>query len=186
MPQNPGVKRWRRPKGGRRVSPRARLPAPLNLAPLKAARTRRWPRTRLVDVWQDPELRGGLPPHGMDTGPRVGLDEATWQRRLLLCRLGLGTHTGRKRGGAPPPEAPDHDLFEGRRRDLHPEALRNAMAHGVNALFRRRATHLGGAGTTACAADATQLGAWDQQRLTAWHLREGGLRHGTARRVAHQ
>ena len=61
-----------------------------------------------------------------------------------------------------------------RRRYVHPEALRNAIAHVVNAIFRSRATHIWGEGTTACASDAKQFGAWDQNLLTEWHLRYGG------------
>jgi TnpA family transposase len=115
-----------------------------------------------------------LTPHFMDTGTRVGLDEATLQRRLLLCLFGLGTNTGLKRVCATTPEEQYHDLLYVRRRYLHPEALRNAIAHVVNAIFRIRATHIWGEGTTACASDAKQFGAWDQNLLTEWHLRYGG------------
>jgi len=53
--------------------------------------------TSLLDVLKETELRVGLTPHFMDPGTRVGLDEATLQRRLLLCLFGLGTNTGLKR-----------------------------------------------------------------------------------------
>ena len=56
-----------------------------------------------LDVLKETELRG-LTPHFMDTGSRVGLDETTLQRRLLLCSLGLGTNTGLKRVCATTPE----------------------------------------------------------------------------------
>jgi Tn3 transposase DDE domain len=174
MPHHPGVKILQRPQGWMRVSPLDRLPEPTNLAHLKAEMTRRWPMTSLLDVLQATELRVGLTPHGMDTGPRVGLAEATWPRRLLLCLFGLGTHTGLKRGCATPPEEQYHDLFYVRRRYRHPEAWRNAMAPVVNAMFRIRATHIGGEGTTAGASDAKQLGAWEQHLLTEWPLRYGG------------
>jgi TnpA family transposase len=174
MPQNPGVKILLRPKGWIRVSPLDRLPEPLNLAHLKAEITRQWPMTSLLDVLKETELRVGLTPHFMDTGTRVGLDEATLQRRLLLCLFGLGTNTGLKRVCATTPEEQYHDLLYVRRRYLHPEALRNAIAHVVNAIFRIRATHIWGEGTTACASDAKQFGAWDQNLLTEWHLRYGG------------
>jgi TnpA family transposase len=174
MPHNPGVKILQRPKGWIRVSPLDRLPEPTNLAHLKAEITRRWPMTSLLDVLKETELRVGLTPHFMDTGTRVGLDEATLQRRLLLCLFGLGTNTGLKRVCATTPEEQYHDLLYVRRRYLHPEALRNAIAHVVNAIFRIRATHIWGEGTTACASDAKQFGAWDQNLLTEWHLRYGG------------
>lgn len=69
-----------------------------------------------------------------------------------------------------------HDLLYVRRRYLHPDALRNAIAAVVNAIFRIRAAHIWGEGTTACASDAKQFGAWDQNLLTAWHMRYGGRR----------
>jgi TnpA family transposase len=174
MPQNPGVKSLQRPQGWRRVSPLDRLPAPLTLPHLKAEITRRWPMPSLLDVLKETERRVGLPSQCMAMGTRVGLDEATLQRRLLLCLFGLGTNTGRKRVCAPPPEEQYHDLLYVRRRYLHPEALRNAMAHVVKALFRIRATHMWGEGTTACASDAKQFGAWEQNLLTEWHRRYGG------------
>src|SRR5216683_2294433 len=174
MPQNPGVKILLRPKGWIRVSPLERLPEPTNLAHLKAEITRRWPMTSLLDVLKETELRVGLTPHFVETGTRVGLDEATLQRRLLLCLFGLGTNTGLKRVCATTPEEQYHDLLYVRRCYVHPEALRNAIAHVVNAIFRSRATHIWGEGTTACASDSKQFGAWDQNLLTEWHLRYGG------------
>jgi TnpA family transposase len=44
----------------------------------------------------------------------------------------------------------------------------------VTAIFRIRATRIWGDGTTACASDAKQFGAWDQNLPTEWHLRYGG------------
>ena len=174
MPLNPGVKILLRPKGWIRVSPLERLPEPPNLAHLKAEITRRWPMTSLLDVLKETTLRVGLTRHFVDIGTRVGLDHETLQRRLLLCLFGAGTNTGLKRVCTTMPEEPYHDLLYVRRRYLHPEALRNAIAHVVNAIFRIRATHIWGDGTTACASDAKQFGAWDQNLLTEWHLRYGG------------
>jgi TnpA family transposase len=96
------------------------------------------------------------------------------QRRLLLCLFGLGTNTGLKRVCTTMPEDQYHDLLYVRRRYLHPEALRNALAHMANAIFRIRAARIWGEGTTACASDAKQFGAWGQNLLTEWHLRYGG------------
>ncbi len=174
MPQNPGVQILLRPQGWMRVSPLERLPEPTNLAHLTAEITRRWPMTSLLDVLQETELRVGLTPHCVETGTRVGLDEATLQRRLLLCLFGLGTKTGLTRVCATTPEEQYHALLYVRRRSVHPEALRHAIAHVVHAIFRRRATHMWGEGTTACASDSKQCGAWDHNRLTEWPLRYGG------------
>jgi TnpA family transposase len=44
----------------------------------------------------------------------------------------------------------------------------------AHAIFRIRAARIWGDGTTACASDTKQCGAWDPTLLTAWHLRYGG------------
>ena len=61
-----------------------------------------------------------------------------------------------------------------RRHYLHADALRNAIADVVNAIFRVRAAAIWGEGTTACASDAKHFGAWDQNLLSEWHRRYGG------------
>jgi hypothetical protein len=60
-----------------------------------------------------------------------------------------GSNAGLKRVCATPPGEPYHDLLYVRRRYLHPDALRNAIAEVVNAIFRIRAAHIWGEGTTA-------------------------------------
>jgi TnpA family transposase len=44
----------------------------------------------------------------------------------------------------------------------------------VNATLRARHPRIWGEGTTACAADSKQFGAWDQNLMTEWHARYGG------------
>ena len=44
----------------------------------------------------------------------------------------------------------------------------------VNAIFRARLSEIWGDGTTACASDSKQFGAWDQNLMTEWHIRYGG------------
>lgn len=144
MPQHPGVRIVPRPKGWTRVSPLERQPDPPNLARLKAEITRRWPMTRLLDVLKETELRVGFMRRFRETGTHLSLDDRTLQRRLLLCLFGLGTNTGLKRVCTTMPEDQYHDLLYVRRRDLHPEALRNALAHVANAIFRIRAARIGG------------------------------------------
>jgi len=174
MPHNPGVKILQRPQGWIRVAKMARQPDPPNLAGLKAEITRRWPLTGLLDVLKETELRVGFTQHFTGTGSRSALDDETLQRRLLLCLFGLGSNAGLKRVCATPPGEQYHDILYVRRRYLHPDALRNAIAEVVNAIFRIRASHIWGEGTTACASDAKQFGAWDQNLLTEWHMRYGG------------
>ena len=174
MPHNPSVKILQRPQGWIRVAKMERHPDPPNLAGLKAEITRRWPLTGLLDVLKETDLRVGFTQHFTGTGMRSALDDETLQRRLLLCLFGLGSNTGLKRVCATPPGEQYHDLLYVRRRYLHPDALRNAIAEVVNAIFRSRASHIWGEGTTACASDAKQFGAWDQNLLTEWHMRYGG------------
>jgi TnpA family transposase len=174
MPHNPGVKILQRPQGWIRVAKMARQPDPPHLAGLKAEITRRWPLTGLLDVLKETDLRVGFTQHFTGTGIRSALADETLQRRLLLCLFGLGSNAGLKRVCATPPGEQYHDLLYVHRRYLHPDALRNAIAEVVNAIFRIRAAHIWGEGTTACASDAKQFGAWDQNLLTEWHMRYGG------------
>jgi TnpA family transposase len=174
MPHNPGVKILQRPQGWIQVAKMARQPDPPHLAGLKAEITRRWPLTGLLDVLKETDLRVGFTQHFTGTGIRSALDDGTLQRRLLLCLFGFGSNAGLKRVCATPPGEQYHDLLYVRRRYLHPDALRNAIAKVVNAIFRIRAAHIWGEGTTACASDAKQFGAWDQNLLTEWHMRYGG------------
>jgi hypothetical protein len=174
MPHNPGVKILQRPQGWIRGAKMARQPDPPHLAGLKAESTRRWPLTGLLDVLKATEWRVGFTQHFTGTGIRAALDDATRPWRLLLCLFGLGSKAGLKRVGATPPGAQYHDLLYVRRRYLHPDAVRNAIAEVGNAICRIRAAHSWGEGTTACASDAQQCGAWDQNLLTEWHMRYGG------------
>jgi TnpA family transposase len=174
MPSNPGVTILQRPRGWIRVSPLERQPDPLHLAQLKAEILRRWSMTSLLDVLKETDLRVDFTQFFPGTGARTGLDRQTLQRRLLLCLFGLGTNAGLKRVCTTTPEDEYHELLYVRRRYLHPDALRNAIAHVANAIFRIRAPHIWGEGTTACASDAKQFGAWDQNLLTEWHVRYGG------------
>ncbi len=66
------------------------------------------------------------------------------------------------------------DLLYVRRRFITRDALREAIASLVNATLRARHPAIWGEGTTACAADSKQFGAWDQNLMTEWHARYGG------------
>jgi TnpA family transposase len=173
MPQNPLVKILQRPRGWIRLSPSERKPDPLNLTQLKAEILQRWPMTSLLDVLKETDLRVHFTQCFPGMGTRTMLDRDTLQRRLLLCLFGLGTNTGLKRVCTTMTGDQFHDLLYVRRRYLHPDALRNAIAHVANAIFRIRAPHIWGEGTTACASDSKQFGTWDQNLLTEWHVRYG-------------
>jgi Tn3 transposase DDE domain-containing protein len=66
------------------------------------------------------------------------------------------------------------DLLYVRRRFITRESIREAIAQVVNATLRARHPGIWGEGTTACAADSKQFGAWDQNLMTEWHVRYGG------------
>src|SRR4051812_19541191 len=66
------------------------------------------------------------------------------------------------------------ELLYVRRRFITRESLREAIAQVVNATLRARHPGIWGEGTTACASDSKQFGAWDQNLMTEWHIRYGG------------
>lgn len=102
------------------------------------------------------------------------IDRSILQKRLLLCLYGLGTNTGLKRICAGIERENYTDLQYVKKRFIHKEHLRNAIATVVNEIFRVRMTHIWGEGTTACASDSKKFGSWDQNLMTEWHIRYGG------------
>jgi TnpA family transposase len=161
-------------KGRIVVSPLDALPPAPNMPKLKAALLGRWPMTNLLDMLKETELRVRLTDAFRSVGVRETLEPGVLQRRLLLCLHGLGTNAGLKRmssGGGP--DSYD-DLLYVRRRYVHKEQLRAAIRSVCNAIFSVRHANVWGEGTTACASDSKQFGAWDQNLLTEWHARYGG------------
>jgi TnpA family transposase len=96
------------------------------------------------------------------------------QERLLLCLYGLGTNAGLKRMAASNRAVSYTDLLYVRRRFIDKAALREALRRVVNATLAARLSHIWGEGTTSCASDSKQFGAWDQNLMTEWHIRYGG------------
>ncbi|MEE9149494.1 MAG: Tn3 family transposase [Candidatus Tectomicrobia bacterium] len=174
MPHNTGVSILQRPQGWIRVSRLERQADPPNLAKVKGEIARLWPMTSLLDVLKETDLRVGFTDFFTGTGTRTVLEQETLQRRLLLSLFGLGTNAGLKRVCTTTDGESYPDLLYIRRRYLHPDALRNTIAHVANAIFRIRSPYIWGEGTTACASDSKQFGAWDQNLLTGWHMRYGG------------
>jgi TnpA family transposase len=176
LPTNKQVKIVTTKKGKGRIvlSPLEALPEPSNIVALTAALVERWPMTNLLDILKETELRVHFTDAFRTVGAREALDGDVLQRRLLLCLYGLGTNAGLKRmcsGGGVDSYA---DLQYIRRRYITREQLRAAIAKVCNAIFHTRNPRLWGEGTTACASDSKQFGAWDQNLITERHVRYGG------------
>ncbi len=174
LPQNPKV--TLRPKGKNRIklSPLAPQPEPANILRMKAELMSRWPMTSLLDVLKETDLRVGFSETFHSVASREMLDRTTLQPRVLRCLYGLGTNAGLKRVVAGDPSLHYNDLLYIRRRYIHKDALREAIARVANATFAIRRPDIWGEGTTSCASDAKKFGAWDQNLMTEWHIRYGG------------
>ena len=174
VPHNPYLRI--REKGSARIS-LSPLPAqaePPNLDGLGIEVAGRWPMTSLLDMLKEADLRLGLTDHFTTVASRQILDPDTLRKRLLLCLYGLGTNTGLKRISAGDPDSGYQDLRYVRRRFIHKEQLRAAIACVVNGIFDARSTEIWGEATTACASDSKKFGAWDQNLLTTWSIRHRG------------
>jgi len=174
MVTNPDVKILSKAGGWIALSPLLAQPEPLHLATLKAEVGHRWPMSSLLDFLKETDLRVGFT--GQFKSPTVWetLEPSTLQRRLLLCLYGLGTNTGLKRMSDESQGDAYKDLLYVRRRFLHRDALRGAIAQVVNAIFQTRQPHIWGEGTTACASDSKKFGAWDQNLMTEYSPRHHG------------
>ncbi len=174
LPKNPAVRVLTKKGGWIALTPLDAQPEPVNLERLKTEVTRHWPMTSLLDFLKEAELRIGFTAEFTSAGARETLGRDTLQRRLLLCLYGLGTNTGLKRMAADVPDDSYGDLLYIRRRFVHREQLRHAIARVVNAIFAVRHAQIWGEGTTACASDAKKFGAWDQNLMTEWSIRHHG------------
>lgn len=174
MPTNPRVKIVDKNEPWIMLSPSDAQPAPQNLEELKGEIQKRWPMTSLLDILKETDLRVGFTSHFNTVSSRETLDRGTLQKRILLCLHGLGTNTGIKRVCAGNHGENYADLLHVKRRYIHKEQLRNAIASVVNAIFNVRRPQIWGEGTTACASDSKQFGSWDQNLMTEWHARYGG------------
>lgn len=157
------------------LSPLEAQKEPQNLRRMKAEILQRWGMTNLLDFLKETDLRVGFTPkHFKSSAVREVLDRETLQKRLLLCLYGMGTNTGIKRVSMGDHGQTYQQLLYARRRYIHQEHLRAAIVDVANAIFQIRQPHIWGEGTTTCASDSKQFGAWDQNLMTEWHLRYGG------------
>jgi hypothetical protein len=175
MPKNKGVTiGGKGNKGLIRLSPFDAAPDPINLRQLKGEINRLWHKTSLLDILKETDLQVDFTRKFKSMGTREILDRETLQKRLLLCLFGMGTNTGLKRINTGIDGENYQDLIYVRRRYIHKDQLRSAIAEVVNATFEIRLPHIWGEGTTTCASDSKHFGAWEQNLITQYHLRYGG------------
>ncbi len=147
---------------------------PLALHYFKKEIAKNWPGTPLIDVLKEADMRIGFTDFFRSTASREILDRQVLQHRLLLCLYAMGTNTGMKRVINGDENTSYKELLHVRRRYITKAAFQNAVGSVANAIMAIRKTEIWGEGTTACASDSKQFGAWDQNLMTEWHLRYGG------------
>ena len=174
LPKNPKVRIADKGKGWITLSPLEPLVEPANLTRIKAELLRRWPMTSLLDVLKETDLRIAFTEKFKTSAVREALGRDTLQRRLILSLYGLGTNTGLKRISSGGHEETYKDLLYIRRKFIHRDNLRNAIAEVANGIFKVRMQEIWGDGTTSCASDSKKFGAWDQNLMTEWHIRYRG------------
>jgi len=174
LARNPYVRILKRGGGTISVTPLERQPEPMGLVALKGEVGRRWPMTSLLDMLKEADLRIGFTDVFRTVTDHENLPRSVLQQRLLLCLNGMGTNAGLKRMASGQQGINYKDLLYVRRRFVNRDALREAITAVVNATLRARHPGIWGEGTTACAADSKQFGAWDQNLMTEWHARYGG------------
>ena len=157
-----------------KLSPLEPQSEPTQLRFLKGEISKRWPMVSLLDVLKEAELRIGFTRFFKGLGNREILDRDTLQYRLLLCFYGLGANTGLKRILSKELGITYDELLYTKRRYIHAEPLRAAIAEVSNAIFAIRQPHIWGEGSTACAGDSKKFGAWDQNLMTEWSIRHHG------------
>mgnify|MGYP002778860488 CR=1 FL=1 len=174
MPKNKDVTIIGKGQGLIRLRPFDPAPEPINIKQLKGEIDRLWHKTNLLDILKETDLRVDFTRNFKSMGTREILDRETLQKRLLLCLFGLGTNTGLKRINTGINGENYQDLLYVRRRYIHKDQLRSAIAEVVNAIFEIRLPQIWGEGTTTCASDSKHFGAWEQNLITQYHLRYGG------------
>ena len=131
-------------KGLIRLSGFDAAPEPINIKQLKGEINRLWHKTSLLDILKETDLRVNFTRNFKSMGTREILDRETLQKRLLLCLFGMGTNTGLKRINTGIDGENYQDLVYVRRRYIHQDQLRSAIAEVVNATFEIRLPHIWG------------------------------------------
>jgi TnpA family transposase len=164
----------KRGKGWITLSPLPAQPEPKHLPRLKTEIVRRWGMTDLLDMFKESALLTGWTECFLSTGSREAVRPDLLQKRLLLCIFGMGTNIGLKRLAGVDPNIDAEHLRYTRRRYLHTDHFRAAIAHVVDALLHARQEAIWGETTSTCASDSKKFHAVDQNLLTQWHARYRG------------
>jgi len=174
LPRNDKVSLRKKGKNRIKLTPLTAQPEPTQLRFLKAEISKRWPMTSLLDVLKEAELCIGFTKHFKGLGNREIMERSILRKRLLLCIYGMGSNAGLKRILCKELGITYDELLYIKRKYIHPEALRAAIADVSNATFAIRQPHIWGEGTTACASDSKHFSAWDQNLMTEYHIRYRG------------
>ena len=146
MAKKPGdvVIGTKRGKGWITLSPLPAQPEPKHLPRVKTEIIRRWGMTDLLDMFKESALLTGCLDCFQSTGSREALDPELLQKRLLLCIYGMGTNIGLKRLAGVDPNIDAEQLRYTRRRYLHKDHMRAAIAEARQcAVARATGSHLG-------------------------------------------
>ena len=149
LPRNDKVSLRKKGKNRIKLTPLIAQPEPTQLRFLKAEISKRWPMTSLLDVLKEAELCIGFTKHFKGLGNREILERSIIRKRLLLCLYGMGSNAGLKRILCKELGITYDELLYIKRKYIHPEALRAAIADVSNATFAIRQSHIWGEGTTA-------------------------------------
>lgn len=174
MPKNPKVKLRKTDKNRICITPLDEQPEPQNINRLKGDILSRWPSTSLLDMLKESDLQIDFTDCFQTQRTSEKVERSELQKRLILGLFGLGTNAGLKRISAGRHGISYKELLRTKHLYINKYSLRKAIAKVVNATFAIREASLWGHGTTACAADSTQIGAWDQNLIAEWHARYRG------------
>jgi hypothetical protein len=110
------------------ISPSDPKPEPVNLYKLKEEIYKRWPRTSLLDMLKEADLRMNFTAEFETLASREILDRDTIQKRLIICLYALGTNAGLKRIANSDHGESYKDLLYIKRKFINKDNLRKAIS----------------------------------------------------------
>jgi TnpA family transposase len=174
MPKNKKVRLRNTDKNRISITPLSEQPEPQNINRMKGEIQTQWPSTSLLDILKEADLQINFTDCFETQRTSERIDHAELQKRLILGLFGIGTNAGLKRVSAGRHGISYKELSRTKQIYINKYSLRRAIAKIVNATFEARDPRIWGEGTTACASDSTQIGAWDQNLIAEWHARYKG------------